>query len=154
MVTVLEVPADRFIAELAEYLKKNVKELRPPVWSAYVKTGTDREHPPMQEDWWYIRAASMLRKMYKTRQPIGVGTFRVIYGGRKNYGVAPEHFVKASGSIPRSILKQLERAGWVKKVPGRGRVLTPKAISVMDKLAYQIMKELAQERPELQKYLQ
>ncbi len=154
MVTVLEVPADRFIMRLADYLMKNVKELNPPPWSLYAKTGTDREHPPVQENWWYIRAASILRKMYKSREPIGVGTFRTIYGGRKNYGSAPEHFVKASGAIPRTILKQLEKAGWVARVPGKGRILTSKAISVMDKLAYEIMNEMVKERPELKKYLE
>ncbi len=154
MVTVLEVPADKFIRRLAEYIKNNLKEVRPPRWSLFVKTGCDRERPPSNPDWWYIRAASMLRKMYKSPEPIGVGTFRTIYGGRKNYGSSPEHFVKAGGAIPRTILKQLEKAGWVTRVPGRGRTLTPKARSVMDRLAYEIMKELAAQNKELAKYLQ
>uniref|UniRef100_A0A7J3ZJ68 Small ribosomal subunit protein eS19 n=1 Tax=Fervidicoccus fontis TaxID=683846 RepID=A0A7J3ZJ68_9CREN len=154
MVTVLEVPAEVFIGRLAEYLKKNVKEIQPPEWAPYVKTGVDREHPPMQEDWWYIRAASMMRKLYKSGEPIGVGTFRVIYGGRKNYGSAPEHFVKASGTTHRKILQQLEKAGLVTRVPGRGRILTPKAVSIMDRIAYEILKQLAAVRPELKKYFE
>ncbi len=154
MVNVLEVPADLLIRRLADYLKKNVEEVRPPEWSFYVKTGRDRERPPLQDDWWYIRAASMMRKMYKSGKPAGIEKFRVIYGGRKNRGSRPEHFVRAGGAIPRTILKQLESAGLVARIPGKGRILTPKAISVMDRLAGEIFRELAKERPELVKYLE
>lgn len=154
MTTVLEVPADVFIRKLADYLKENVKELQPPDWAGYAKTGVDREHAPTQEDWWYVRAASVLRKLYKSGEPVGVGALRVVYGGRKRRGSAPPHFAEASGSVHRKILQQLERAGLVAKVPGKGRVLTPKAVSLMDKLAHEVLKELAEQRPELKKYLE
>ena len=153
MVTALEVPADKLIERLAKYLKTNVKEVKPPYWASFAKTGCDREKPPEDPDWWYVRAASMMRKMYKSREPVGVGSFRTIYGGRKNYGSSPEHFVKAGGSIPRKILQQLEKAGLVTRVPGKGRTLTPKARSIMDRIAYDIMKELVRVNKELEKYV-
>lgn len=53
------------------------------------------------------RAASIARKVYM-RNGVGVGALRRIYGKAKNNGVRPEHFSKASGSIIRSILKNLE----------------------------------------------
>ena len=154
MVTAIEVPADKLILRLAKYRKENVDEVRAPEWSYFVKTGVNRENPPIQEDWWYIRAASIMRKMYKTKTPIGIETYRVIYDGRKNRGSRPEHFVKASGAIPRTIPKQLEKAGLVARVPGKGRILTPKAVSLLDKIAFEIMSEISKENPEIQKYLQ
>ncbi len=153
MVTALEVPADRLIERLAVYLKNNVPQVKPPEWAYFVKTGAHKEKPPSDPDWWYYRAASILRKLYKSSEPIGIETFRTIYGGRKNYGSAPEHFVKGSGSIVRKILQQLEQARLVRKVRGRGRILTPQGRALLDRIAFEIMIELVKEQPELAKYL-
>ncbi len=153
MVTALEVPADRLIERLATYLKENVPEVKPPEWAYYVKTGAHKERPPENPDWWYYRAASILRKLYKSGKPIGIEAFRTIYGGRKNYGSAPEHFVKGSGSIVRKILQQLEKAQLVRKIPGRGRILTPQGQALLDRLAFEVMIELVREKPEMMKYL-
>ncbi len=153
MVTALEVPADRLIERLAEYLKENVPEVKPPEWAFYVKTGSHKEKPPTNPDWWYYRVASILRKLYKSSEPIGIETFRTIYGGRKNYGSAPEHFVKGSGSIVRRILQQLEKARLVRKVKGKGRIITPQGRALLDRLAYEVMTDLVREEPELVKYL-
>ncbi|MEB3774760.1 MAG: 30S ribosomal protein S19e [Desulfurococcales archaeon] len=152
MVTALEVPADRLIEKLSEKLK-GYQQITPPPWAYYAKTGVHKEKPPSDPDWWYKRAASILRKLYKSGEPIGVGTFRTIYGGRQNRGSAPEHFRKGSGSIPRKILQQLEAAGLVAKVPGGGRVLTPQGRSLLDKTAKEVMEELVKERPELSRYM-
>mgnify|MGYP000728176127 CR=1 FL=1 len=116
-------PIGKIIENAAEELKK-VKAVSMPEWARFVKTGVNRERPPEQEDWWYIRAASILRKI-QIKQPIGVNRLRKIYGGRKNRGHKPEHKYKGSGSIIREILQQLEEAGFVKK-DKKGRVLTPK----------------------------
>ncbi len=153
MVTALEVPADRLIERLAEYLKENVPEVKPPEWAFYAKTGTHKEKPPTSPDWWYYRAASMLRKLYKSSEPIGLEAFRTIYGGRKNYGSSPEHFVKGGGSIIRKILQQLERARLVRKIRGRGRVITSQGRALLDRIAIEVMTDLVRERPELAKYL-
>ncbi|RLG91011.1 MAG: 30S ribosomal protein S19e [Thermoprotei archaeon] len=153
MVTALEVPADKLIEKLVNYLKENVPEVKPPEWAYFVKTGAHKEKPPQNMDWWYYRAASILRKLYKSSEPIGIETFRTIYGGRKNYGSAPEHFVKGSGSIVRKILQQLEEARLVRKVRGKGRTLTPQGRALLDRLAFEVMIEIVKEKPELAKYL-
>jgi len=152
MVTVLEVPADMFIQRLAMYLKEEIPEIRPPAWAMYIKTGRHKERPPTDPDWWYYRAASILRKMYIRGTPIGIEKLRTIYGGRKNRGVMPEHFYKGPGSIARKILQQLERAGLVKKIPGKGRVLSDAGKSLLDRIAFEVFNELVKLRPELAKY--
>lgn len=152
MVTALEVPADLLIKRVAEKLK-GIAQIKPPVWAYFVKTGVHKEKPPEDPDWWYVRAASMMRKMYKSNEPIGIETFRTIYGGRQNRGSAPEHFRKASGSIARKILQQLEAAGLVVKVPGKGRTLSPMGRSLLDKTAKEILEELVKERKDLEIYL-
>jgi len=153
MVTAVQVPADRLIAEVARCLKERVPEVKPPEWAAYVKTGAHKERVPEDTDWWYYRCASILRKLYVRGTPVGIERLRTAYGGRKNYGVAPEHFIKGSGSVIRKALQQLEKAGLVVKVKGKGRILSPKGRSLLDKMANKIMRELAKENKELKKYL-
>ncbi len=153
MVTAVQVPADRLIAEVAKYLKERVPEVKPPEWATYVKTGVHKERVPEDPDWWYYRCASILRKLYVRGTPVGIERLRTAYGGRKNYGVSPEHFVKGSGSVVRKALQQLEKAELVVKVKGKGRTLSPKGRSLLDKMANKIMRELAKENKELEKYL-
>ncbi len=135
MTTVYDVPPHDLLTRLTEDLKE-VEELTPPSWSKYVKTGVCKERPPVQEDWWHIRAASLLRRLYLDG-PVGVERLRRYYGGKKNRGHKPEQFRKASGAIIRTILNQLENAGFVEKSP-KGRRLTPKGTSHLDRLAYEV----------------
>ncbi|RLG74865.1 MAG: 30S ribosomal protein S19e [Thermoprotei archaeon] len=151
MVTVKDVPADMLIKRLAEHLKR-IPEIRPPPWVNFVKTGPHKERVPEDPDWWYVRAASILRKLYITDRAIGIETFRVIYGGLKRRGSAPPHFRRAGGSHIRKILQQLEKAGLVKKVSGEGRTLTPPGRALLDRVAWEVFRELVRERPELIKY--
>ncbi|XP_074347712.1 small ribosomal subunit protein eS19x-like isoform X2 [Apium graveolens] len=78
-----------------------------PHWTDIVKAGTFKELAPYDNDWYYIRAASMASKIY-LRGGLGVGAFRRIYGGSKRNGSAPPHFCKSSGGIARHILQQLQ----------------------------------------------
>ncbi len=140
MVSVKDVPADILIARLTKYIKDNISEVKPPEWAMFVKTGRSRERPPDNPDWWYVRAASILRKIY-IHGPLSIKDLRRMYGGRKDRGVKPEHFYPAGGSIIRNILHQLESAGLVEK-RSDGRVLTSKGRSILDKLAAEIRKSM------------
>ncbi len=151
MTTVHDVPADILIQRLSDYIKGNIEEVTPPVWAAYVKTGSHVERAPYDPDWWYVRTASMLRKLYLSG-PIGVSRLRKKYGGRKRGGAKPAHFGKAGGNILRSILQQLETAGLASKADNRGRVVSPKGMSLLDALSAQIKRELNREKPELREY--
>ncbi len=147
MTTVYDVPPHELLTRLTEDLKE-VDELTPPVWSKYVKTGVCKERPPLQDDWWHIRAASLLRRLY-IDGPVGVERLRRYYGGKKNRGHKPEKFRKASGAIIRTILNQLEQAGLVEKSP-KGRRLSPKGASQLDRLANEV--KLAAGQEELEQY--
>jgi len=152
VVSVREVPADLFISRLAERLREEFGDrVSPPPWAIYVKTGVSRERPPDTMDWWYVRAASILRKLYLSGEPLGIETLRTIYGGRKRRGSAPPHFRKAGGSIIRKILQQLEKAGLVSRTR-RGRVLTPRGRSYLDRVALEVYREAINKHPELIKY--
>lgn len=137
MVTAREVDAKKFNEKLKEGLKK-FEEIKPLPWSLFVKSGVHKERPPEQEDFWYIRAASILRRLY-LNGPVGVERLRTYYGGRKERGTKPARFRKASGNIIRKILQQLEKAGLVEKNK-KGRKLSKKGISFLDRIAYEVKK--------------
>jgi len=133
MSLVRDVNAYGLIDKTAQQLE-GISEIKPPDWSGFVKTGPHKERPPLQDNWWYIRAASILRKLYLGEQ-VGVSRLRSVYGGRKNRGHKPEHKYKASGAIIRKILQQLEAAGFVKTEKGKGRVITQKGRALLNSVA-------------------
>lgn len=137
--TVGEVDPKALLTMLKEELKK-LSELQPPQWSHFTKTGVHKERLPEQPDWWPMRAASLLRRIYLDG-PVGISRLRSYYGGRKNRGQAPERFRKAGGKIIRTILQQLEQAGLVKKVERGGRKVTPKGVAMLENLIKRIKAE-------------
>ena len=160
MPTMYDAEPQELISKAAEELKK-VQEIKAPSWATFVKTGMHKERPPVNSDWWYLRTASVLRTVYRLG-PVGVSKLRLKYGGRKNRGVKKEHFYKGSGSILRKSLQQLEKAGFVKFVEKgvhKGRIITPKGKSFLDKISAQIHSVMpkqemkAGEKPELKKEL-
>ncbi|HIH69264.1 30S ribosomal protein S19e [Methermicoccus shengliensis] len=155
MVTVYDVPAGKLIEALAKKLKEGEfgeagYRIEPPEWAAYVKTGVHREFSPHDPDWWYVRCASLLRRLYVDGQ-VGVSRLRTYYGGRHRRGVRPPKFAKGSGSVIRHALQQLEAAGLVVSTE-RGRAISPKGRSLLDNVAYEVMQEILVERSELKRY--
>jgi small subunit ribosomal protein S19e len=151
MTTAYDVPAEMLIDKLSDYLKENMREVQPPIWAGYVKTGSHVERVPQNPDWWYIRTASILRKLYM-KGPLGVSKLRKDYGGRKRRGVKPAHFAKAGGNIIRTILQQLEQAGLAQKDGIEGRIVSGKGRSLLDAMATQIKRDIDRIRPELKNY--
>ena len=126
MTILQDVNVNDHIDMIAEELKK-IKTISPPEWASFVKTGISKERPPARADWWYIRAAAVLKAVEKLG-PVGVSKLRTKYGGKKNRGHQPDKFFKASGNIIRKVLQQLEKSGLVKqqeKSKDKGRVITP-----------------------------
>ncbi len=152
MATPYTVPPQLLINALAKYLKENYPQIKPPAWALFVKTGVHKERPPEDPDWWYIRCASLLRKLY-IYGPVGISRLRTAYGGRKRRGTRKEHFRRGSGSVIRKALQQLEEAGLVTKVEGKGRILTPEGYSLLDRISTRVFRELQRRMPELKKYV-
>lgn len=125
---------EKYIPALAEALKK-VPEFAVPEWAMYVKSGVSRQRPPMSADFWYTRAASVLRQLY-IKGVVGVGKLRTRYGSRKDMGGRPDKFCKAGGKIIRVILQQAEAAGLVEKVSKlqHGRRLTQAGKDFLDSI--------------------
>jgi small subunit ribosomal protein S19e len=111
---VYEVPAAEYNKKLAAKLK-SMEEFKMPEWALFVKTGISKIRPPEDNEYWYARAASILRQIYKVGV-VGVNRLRTKYGSKKNRGMKPEMFMKASGKIIRTILQQAEKAGFLEKV--------------------------------------
>jgi len=143
MVSALEVPAEELIKQVGVKLKTE-GSIKPPAWAGDVKTGVQAMRKPADADWWYIRCASILRKLYM--DPQGVGSLRSWYGAAQSRGVKPEHHKPASGNIIRKALQQLETAGYVKK-EAVGRTITPKGRSLLDKTTLEIKKGVKIAKP-------
>jgi len=139
MPTPLDVSSDALIDRLSKFLKENVGEVAPPVWAANAKTGSHREHPPSNPDWWYTRCASLLRKLY-VHGPVGIARLRVEYGGRLRKGTHIEHSRVAGGSAIREPLQQLQKAGFISIEAKQGRKLTAEGISLLNRMAADILK--------------
>lgn len=150
MVKVFDVPADIFIERLAEQLKKDSK-IQPPSWAQFVKTGSHAERVPQSKDWWYVRCASLLRKVY-IHGPIGLSDLKSAYGGRKQIGYSLAHHRDAGGAIIRKALQQLESAGYITKADSKGRIPTQEGMKKLDSLSKEIHKELVKISPELKRY--
>lgn len=150
MTTVFDVPARPFIEKLAVKLKAE-KNITMPDWAAYVKTGPHRERPPVDPDWWYIRVAAILRKIY-LNSPLGVTQLRSMFGGKADKGSKPYKAVLSSGAIIRRSLQQLEQAGFVTTEKGKGRVITDKGRSLLDNTAHEVLTTIVNDNPELGKY--
>jgi len=135
-----DIPVQMMIIKLSEELKK-IEEMKPPAWSTFVKTGVSTERPPSQKDWWFLRSAAILRRVFMDG-PRGVEKFRTTFGGRRKmpHGKKGSHHRKAGGKAIRTMLQQLEKAGYIQKVekPSKGRVITPKGQRIISKSSKEI----------------
>ncbi|KYK23865.1 30S ribosomal protein S19 [Thermoplasmatales archaeon SG8-52-4] len=150
MTTVYDVPSKELIDAIAKKLQ-NDKTIFIPEENVFSRTGVDKENPPTDKNWWYARCASILRKIY-INNIIGVEHLKAEYGGRRDRGSKPYKARSGSGTIVRRAVQQLEKAGYLTKIKGKGRALTPKGRSFLDNTSKEVMKEIGEYHPELKKY--
>ena len=139
---IYDVYPNDLIEKSAEELKR-IEAIKPPVWAGFVKTGVHKERAPADPNWWYKRAAAVLRTV-QILGPIGVSKLRAKYGGKKRRGHKPPHFKKGSGSIIRKVLQQLDKAGFTKfaeKGIHKGRIITKEGKLFLNKVAESLAKE-------------
>lgn len=136
---VYALDSQEYNQKLAQSLKE-YPELEVPDWIDYVKSSTANERPIFETGFWYKRAASILRQIYK-RGSIGVNKLKTRYGKRKRRGAKPPEFRQGAGKILRMILQQTDKAGLteftegVKRTRSRaGRRLTQKGKKLMEEI--------------------
>ncbi len=151
MPTPYDIPASVLIERLAKHLKEEVDAVTQPSWTPFIKTGVHNQRPPQNPDWWFVRCASILRKIYM-KGPIGTELLRQQYGGRIDRGARPEHARKGSGAIVRNAIQQLQKAGLVVSQKNEGRVVTNEGRKLLDRLSTDLKKEIEKVHPELAKY--
>ena len=137
--SVFVVQPGKLIENLAHKLKE-YPEISPPKGSEFWKTAFFKELAPIDsENFWYIRCASILRKVRKFG-PIGVNKLRKYYGGKNRKGRGLHHSAKASGKIIRVALQQLGEARLLEMKEKQGRVLSSEGTSLLERTAYEIIR--------------
>ena len=140
MASALDVDANKLNAKVAEKLKGI--GVAQPAFVGLVKSGAHNERPPEQEDFFFVRCASIMRQAY-IRNMIGVQRLRLHFGGKKNRGVKPNRHSRAGGSTIRKAFQALEKAGLMEKVDKglvRGRKLSAKGRKLLDGAAKEVKK--------------
>lgn len=115
MIEIFNVKPDAFNSVLAEHLKSTDK-LTLPKNVDIVKTCHGKQRAPADKDWYYKRAASIIRKMVVAThrgEHIGVTKLSRKYGCSKNRGSRPSKHVDGARGHIRKILQDLEKAEWV-----------------------------------------
>ncbi|EQD44260.1 30S ribosomal protein S19e, partial [mine drainage metagenome] len=113
-----DVPPSKLLPPLAAELK-NRNAVAPPPWATFVKTGVHKQRGPTAPDWWYLRSASVLRKIF-VLGTVGTERLAAEYGGKRDRGSAPYHARSGSRAVLREIVQQLEKSGLVRAYKNQG----------------------------------
>ncbi|MFX1570676.1 MAG: 40S ribosomal protein S19 [Promethearchaeota archaeon] len=137
--SIFVVEPQKLIEVIAEKLKE-YPEISPPEGSEFWKTAFFKELAPQDfENFWYLRCASLLRKV-KKYGPIGVNKLRKFYGGRNRKSSGLNHSARGSGKIIRVALQQLENANLIDNIEKEGRVVSSEGTSFLERTAYDILR--------------
>lgn len=150
MTTAYDVPPEPLLKAIATRLQTDAK-FAAPDWAKMAKTGAHREKAPYVANWWPTRVASLLRRVY-IEGPIGVVHLSGFYGGTRDRGSKPNRSSNGSRSIVRAAVHQMESAGLLSAIKGRGRVLTGAGRKLVDSAAHEVAQQLEVKIPGLKKY--
>lgn len=114
--SVKDIPAAKFIAALSAHLQAS-GNVELPSYVDIVKTGLNRELAPINPDWFYVRLASIFRRVY-LQSGIGIGALARNYGGAWRSGCRKSHHRDASRAPIRHALAQLEKLNFIAKKEG------------------------------------
>jgi len=134
--TVRDVPAHKWVKAMAQQFKREGKILVP-TCTDFIKTSHGRERAPQNPDWYYMRCASVLRRIYK-RPGTGYGGLSKAYGNRKNRGSMPERTIRAATGPIHWACKSLEGLKLIAKGKGKGRIVTPEGRKKADTVAFNV----------------
>ena len=144
--TVLDVPANKFINQVAAFFKeKNI--IKVPKYALLVKTSKSNDCEPINPDYIFYKAAAICRKLYVTKSKnVGVGSLRSMFSKKQRRGCQPPKTFRAGGKIIRELVIQLKTAGYIQNYGGEeetnsGLFLTKTGRSELDKIASGLMKQ-------------
>ena len=135
--TIRDVSAWQWIKAAAEQLKQEGK-LFVPRCSEIVKTSHGRERAPQNPDWYYIRAAAVLRAIY-LRPGTGYGGLSKRFGNKKNRGSQPEITTKAARGLLHWACRSLEGLKLVTKGKESGHIITKEGRKRADTIAFNVL---------------
>eukprot|EP01083_Nonionella_stella_P127114 385022_1 len=135
-VCVKDVNPGQWITAFAAHLKQQ-GSMDVPECVDYAKTGISRILPPQNPDWYYVRAAAVLRRVY-LRPFTGIGGLSKVFGS--TWGLSrPLHFRTAATGILRKVLHSLEKLNLLAKSEDGGRVITKSARRDCDRIAMKVL---------------
>ena len=103
-----------------------------------------KELAPLDDDWLYIRVASLARKIY-VRPRTGVALLTHIYGSNHQVGSRRPHHASSSSGVIRWGLTQLEKLKVVKKgrktdeLKVNSRVISKEGAKDLNRIATEVM---------------
>eukprot|EP00999_Lentomonas_sp_LEN2_P001210 NODE_2226_length_621_cov_309.123482_g2176_i0.p2 GENE.NODE_2226_length_621_cov_309.123482_g2176_i0~~NODE_2226_length_621_cov_309.123482_g2176_i0.p2 ORF type:complete len:154 (+),score=38.14 NODE_2226_length_621_cov_309.123482_g2176_i0:77-538(+) len=130
--------ADFISAAAAQFKREGQLEL-PKNWE-FQKMASWKQYSPYDQDWFYIRTASLLRRLY-VRGGTGIGGLQKHYGGARKRGVCPVHHADASAGVIRHCLHQLENKGLVEHDENGGRRVSKSGRKMCDQIAQRVLME-------------
>ncbi|TNJ26500.1 Ribosomal protein S19e [Giardia muris] len=137
--SVMRVPADRFIAAFAAHLK-NEGTIKVPNFANFVKTGCSRKNAPACADWFYIKAASVMRHFYVSgTTPLGVSTLAGKYSHPASGRSTPHHTRDASRKVIRSIVQQFAGQNLLLTRDGEARHISPNGRKMVEEFANSLL---------------
>jgi len=135
-VCVKDVDAFKWIKGFAAHLKTQ-GQLEVPEFVDYTKTSSAKTLAPQDPDWYYVRSAAVLRRVY-LRPFTGIGGLSKVFGSA--YGKSrPMHFRTAAKGVLRHVLQSLEKLGLLTKSDDGGRVITKAARRDCDRVAMKVL---------------
>ena len=88
--------------------------ITPPHYNNLVKCSYSNELAPLDPNWFYVKAAAVVRKIYITKsKTLGVGSLKSMFNKKHRRGVNCSVTSRHSGKILRDIIGQLKKIGYV-----------------------------------------
>ena len=145
--TLLDVPSNQFINELATYFKeKNI--IKMPKYALLVKCSKANDCEPINQDYIYYKAAAICRKLYLTKSKnLGVGSLRNMFSKKQRRGSQPPKTFRAGGKIIRELVIQLKAKEYLANYgkeedeTDKGLHLTKHGRSELDKIASNLLRK-------------
>jgi len=120
--TETKVLAEKLIITLKEELKFDYDP-------KYFKSGACSERIPDNENWYYVRAVSILK--FCIENPRGIKKLRRRYGKLRNLGSKPSKKYLASGFLLRHLVQELERNNYLAVHP-KGRYTSERGKKLLE----------------------